>query len=352
MGTGFRATFVISWSQTEVDGLLAAPAETLKPGAMWRWTGDAVRVDGAQTVLTLDAALGRADLHRRAARMVRRLVGAAVGRNADPLVDPRDEDDIDPAEGHGEQGFCLTDGRQSWQVTLIGVEGTAAKLLMFLGGMPPQDVDLWVARAHLTDRRAANLVAPEENGVLCFTPGTLLRTATAAVKIEDLHPGMTVQTRDNGLQPVLWTASHSVSGGRLYAVPHLRPVRFRSADGDLVVSPGHRMLVQGRAAQALYNTDEVLVAAGDLIDGQAVIRDREARRVTYVHLLLEGHQVIWANGTLAESLYPPEIPLAALDAHQRAALRVSLPDLSAPVQPVRRCLSSPEAAILRHDRAA
>ena len=71
-----------------------------------------------------------------------------------------------------------------------------------------------------------------------------------------------------------------------------------------------------------------------------------------MHLLLEGHQVIWANGTLAETLYPPEIPLAALDAHQRAALRVSLPDLSAPVQPVRRCLSSPEAAILRHDRAA
>ena len=352
MGTGFRATFVISWSQTEVDGLLAAPAEMLVPGAVWCWTGVAVRVDGAQTVLTLDAALGRADLHRRAARMVRRLVGAAVGRYADPLVDPRDEEDPDPPEGHGEQGFSLTDGRRTWAVTLIAVDGTRAKLLMFLGEMPPQHVDLWVLRAHLTARRAANLVAPEEQGVLCFTPGTVLRTATGAVRIEDLHPGTMVQTRDNGMQPVLWTASHNLSGGRLYAVPHLRPVRFRGAEGDLVVSPGHRMLVQGRAAQVLYNTDEVLVAAADLIDGDAVIHDREARRVTYVHLLLEGHQVVWANGMPAETLYPPEIPLAALDAHQRAALRVSLPDAVPQVPPVRRCLSSPEAAILRCDRAA
>ncbi len=352
MRTGFRPTFVISWSQTELDGVAAAPAETLVSGAAWCWTGVAVRVDGPQTLLTLDAALGRADLHRRAARMVRRLVGAAVGRNADPLTDPRDDDDVDPAEGHGEQGFSLTDGLQSWQVTLIEVDGTRARLLMFLGEMPPAQTDLWVTHAHLAARRTPNLVTPEEAGVLCFTPGTLLRSASGAVRIDDLQLGMMIQTRDNGLQPVLWTGSQRLSGGRLYAVPHLRPVRFRSADGDLVVSPGHRMLVQGRAARVLYNTDEVLVAASDLIDGTMVVRDREARRVTYVHLLMEGHQVVWANGMLAETLYPPEIPHGALDPHSRAALRVSLPDLSAPVQPVRRCLSSPEAAILGHDRAA
>jgi hypothetical protein len=352
MGTGFRATFVISWSQTEVDGLGNAPAGTLVSGAVWRWTGVAVRVDGPQTLLRLEAAEGREDLQRRAARMVRRLVGAAVGRNADPLVDPRDEDDPDPAEGHGEQGFSLTDGRQTWAVTVIAVEGTRARLLMCLGEMPPVDTDLWVVRAYLEARRRANLVTPEEEGVLCFTPGTMLRTANGLTRIDDLHPGMMVQTRDNGLQQVAWRASQQLSGGRLYAVPHLRPVRFRSGTGDLVVSPGHRMLVRGRAAQALYNTPEVLVAASDLIDGHAVIRDREARRVTYVHLLLEGHQVVWANGFEAETLYPPEIPQAALDAHSRAALRVSLPDPALQVPPARRCLSAPEAAILRHDRAA
>jgi hypothetical protein len=348
MGPGSRATFVIPWSQTEVDGQRAAPAGALVQGATWRWTGGAVRVDGPQTLLTLDAALGRADLHRRAARMVRRLAG---GRDA-ALPDAPHAHEPDPAEATGDEGFALTDGRQSWRATLIADQGARTRLLVFLGEMPPAAVDLWVAEVHPAAARRANLVAPEEAGLLCFTPGTRLRTATGTARIEDLHPGTLVQTRDNGLQPVLWMASQRVSGGRLYAVPHLRPVRFRSAEGDLAVSPGHRMLVRGAAARALFNADEVLAAASDLIDGHAVIRDREARAVTYVHLLTEGHQVIWANGFEAETLYPPEIPLLSLDPHQRAALRLVLPDAAVPAQPARRCLTAGEAAILQHGRAA
>ena len=35
MGTGFEGTFVISWSQTETDGLAGAPVESLTVGATW-----------------------------------------------------------------------------------------------------------------------------------------------------------------------------------------------------------------------------------------------------------------------------------------------------------------------------
>ncbi len=49
MGTGLRATFVISWSQTEVDGLRAASPDALSVGAAWRWTGNAVRIDAPGT---------------------------------------------------------------------------------------------------------------------------------------------------------------------------------------------------------------------------------------------------------------------------------------------------------------
>lgn len=79
MKTGSLGTFVISWSQTEVDGLKAASLDLLTVGAAWRWTGAAVRVDGPQGLLLLERAEGAADLRKRAARMVRRLVGAAVG---------------------------------------------------------------------------------------------------------------------------------------------------------------------------------------------------------------------------------------------------------------------------------
>ena len=81
MKTGSSGTFVISWSQTETDGLKAAPLDILAVGASWRWTGVPVRVDGPQEVLRLDGAEGAAETRRRAARIVRRLIGAAVGRD-------------------------------------------------------------------------------------------------------------------------------------------------------------------------------------------------------------------------------------------------------------------------------
>ena len=77
MGTGFLGTFVISWSQTELDGLRAAPISAVQKGAVWSWNGETVRVDGPSGLLRLEQGEGEAMLRRRAARMVRKMVGAA-----------------------------------------------------------------------------------------------------------------------------------------------------------------------------------------------------------------------------------------------------------------------------------
>ena len=39
MGTGFNGQVAISWSQTEIDGLEAAPLAHLVVGAAWSWRG-------------------------------------------------------------------------------------------------------------------------------------------------------------------------------------------------------------------------------------------------------------------------------------------------------------------------
>ncbi len=67
MKTGFKGTFVISWSQTEIDGLEVAPVQSINVGAAWSWRGDAIRVDGPLDVLRLDRANGSANLRKRAA---------------------------------------------------------------------------------------------------------------------------------------------------------------------------------------------------------------------------------------------------------------------------------------------
>ena len=47
-------------------------------GTAWAWTGDAIRVDGPAELLRLDEADGDASIRKCAAKMVRKLVGAAL----------------------------------------------------------------------------------------------------------------------------------------------------------------------------------------------------------------------------------------------------------------------------------
>ncbi len=353
MTTGLRATFVISWSQTEVDGLIAPPTAILTVGASWRWTGAAVRVDGPQSLLVLEGAQEMADLRKHAARMVRRLIGDAIGV---PALVP------EPTADAEEAGFTVTDGRREWALTVIEVPDTGARLLVSPGEMPPTGLDLWVVRRLLPEPRRDARAASAE-GVICFTPGTLIRTLRGERPIEGLRPGDNILTQDNGPRPVIWAANRQLRGARLHAMPHLRPIRFRTGalgigrpDRDLIVSPQHRMLVRGAAARELFNADEVLVAAEDLVNGAAVAVDHLMREVTYVHILLERHQVIWANGLETESFHPSNTALDRLDPDALAGLMGILPSLRddplAYGAYARRNLSRTEAAILRHNRAA
>jgi len=356
MKTGSMGTFVISWSQTEVDGLKAASLDLLTVGAAWRWTGAAVRVDGPQGLLLLEQAEGVADLRKRAARMVRRLVGAAVGGEAaaDPGL-------ADPQADLPDQGFIVTDGHHSFTVTVIPVPDTGAQLLMLVGDLPPCDQDLWVVRTSI-DRTHSGAGARVAGGVICFTPETRISTPDGLRQIRQLRPGDKILTRDNGPQEVLWSGHRRMSGARLYAMPHLRPIRFKAnamglyrPDEDLLVSPQHRMLVTGSAAQALFNTAEVLVAAEDLVNDATITVDHALREVTYVHILLERHNIVWANGLETESFHPSNTALDTVDPVQREGLLNILPEIEANPQAygdyARRNLSGSEAAILRHELA-
>lgn len=354
MKTGFEGAFVISWSQTELDGLAAAPVQSLSVGASWAWRGKAVRVDGPDNILRLERAGGSNTSRRCAARMVRRLVRAAQS-------DTRDFTQIDVDEPLMEHGFVVTNGAQSYTVTTIEVGGGAPPLLMFVDELPPRDTELWVV--HMSAVETRNIASgPDAGGVICFTPGTRIETPQGPRLVEELREGDFVQTKDNGAEEVLWIGSRRMTGARLFAMPYLRPVRIRVGalgvqrpDEELLVSPEHRMLIRGEAAEALFNTSEVLVAAKDLINGRNIVVDMAVREVTYVHLMLRRHQVLWANGVETESFHPASTSLSALDSADRARLLELDPGLEFEPQNygsfARRSLSASEAAILNSEAA-
>jgi hypothetical protein len=312
-----------------------------------------VRVDGAPDVLLLSGAKGEADIRQRAARMVERLIGPAAqfsGRKRDAVA----------GDELADHGFVVTDGRRSFAATVIDSADSGARLVVFANDVPPTNMDLWVVR--VSGRIAAPVMAPS-GGMICFTPGTTIRTADGARMIQDLRPGDKIVTKDNGLQPVLWAGHRRMTAGRLHAMPQLRPIRFRAGvfgigrpDADLLVSPQHRMVVKGPAAMALFNTPEVLVSAEDLVNGSSIHVDLTPRDAVYIHIMLAQHQVIWANGLETESFHPANAALHTLGSDQHRALLDLLPGVADDPfvygDYARRNLTGSEAAILRYDLAA
>ena len=354
MITGFKGAFVISWSQTEVDGFRAGSIDSVKIGATWRWSGKAVRVDGPPELLLLGGSEETANLRRRAAHSVRRLVGAA-------MAPKRSLDEVDIDQPRNERGFTLTDGRMTFVATLIDVAPEKPPLLMFLNDYPPVESDLWVVSTTLNEGRLTRHTDMPE-GVICFGSGTLIETDHGAKRIEDINVGDLVQTKDDGFQPIHWTGQRRMTGARLYAMPELRPIRIAAGalgvgepTEDLLLSPDHRILLKGNKARALFNTEEVLVAAKDLVNGRTIVSDHRVREITYHHLLLENHQILFANGIESESYHPANTSLDAVAEDQRHALLDAVPvvqdDPTAYGEYVRRNLSASEAAILMHNVA-
>lgn len=349
-----QGTFVISWAQTEVDGISAAPVASLDAGAVWMWRGTPVQIDGAAGRLPGQSFSQSADNRRRAAASARRIVARALVLEGvrTPFVDDVVEFD---------RAFVLTDGQSSWTATLIEMPEIARPLLMFAGDMPPAEAPLYISEG-LAEPTVPSRLAEAAEGVVCFTPGTLLDTPDGLRPVEDLVAGDRVITKDGGAEPIVWAGSRSVSGARLYAMPDLRPVRIRegalgmnSPKGDLIVSPDHRMVIKGQAAQALWGEEEVLVAARDMIDGTRIARDLAAKSVTYHHLMLERHHVIVANGVETESFHPGVAALDAIEEDQRMRLFDVMPDLVADPgrfgPTARRSLSKSEAALLKASAA-
>jgi hypothetical protein len=344
-----EGTYVISWAQSEVDGIAAAPVASLDEGAYWIWRGEPVRIDGASGFRN-DLRFGHQDSYRkRAAASARRIVSRALVMEG--VRTPYSEFMAD-----FDRTFRVTDGQSDWMVTLIEMAEIARPLLMFTGQLPPRDVPLRICSG-VAAKALPSVIADAAEGVVCFTPGTVLETPEGLKPVETLVAGDLVVTKDGGAQPIVWAGNRNVSGARLYAMPDLRPVRIRAGalgDGrpsdDLIVSPDHKMVVRGEAAQALWGEAEVLAAARDLIDGTRIARDLAAKSVTYCHLMLEQHHILVANGVETESFHPAAASLETIEEDQRERLFDVLPGLEddptcyGPTS--RRVLSQGEAALL------
>jgi hypothetical protein len=145
---------------------------------------------------------------------------------------------------------------------------------------------------------------------VCFTNGTEFDTADGARLIDGVKAGDTLRTLDHGIQTVKWVYAKTWSAQQIKDMPNLAPVVISAGAlgqglprRDLRVSQQHRILVRGPIVLRMFDTSEVLIAAKHLLAVQGVYLDQPVAPVTYFHVMLKQHEILFAEGLPTESLY-------------------------------------------------
>ena len=213
--------------------------------------------------------------------------------------------------------------------TLDGFEGYG----MRIGNQGAHHTTVFVTNAPMQPAQIYSFVHEGNTGntdmpyaqFACFTQGTLIKTAQAERPIEDVKVGDLVMTRDHGLQPVRWAARRTVP-----TVSDQATITFDQGvlgcSRPLTVSPNHRMLIKGSLAELYLGQDEAFVAARSLVNGRNIRRNRDAI-TTYVHIMFDYHEVIWAEDCMSESFFAGDHSKASLLPDQRAEMLRHCPDL-------------------------
>ncbi|SHJ03661.1 Hint domain-containing protein [Shimia gijangensis] len=208
-------------------------------------------------------------------------------------------------------GFNINEGGGASYATVEG--------LAFVGGVagfPPIGVPLTVIATYEGPSvDYVDLATPP-----CFTQGALVKTPGGLRAVEQLREGDMVVTRDNGGVPVRKVLSTRLPGAVLRREPQFRPILFRRdaiAPGvparDTWLSPQHRVLVTGWKAQLFFGEPEVLVPATRLVNGISIHREPRSAAVSYIHLLLEDHEILTVDGLDSESFFPDEMSAAGAE---------------------------------------
>ncbi len=169
----------------------------------------------------------------------------------------------------------------------LAATGAAQNQYLFFDKMHPTEAgQMAVASAALTAL-----------GIACYARGTHIAVPGGEALVEELAIGDSVLTASGMARAVRWIGRRSYAGRFLAGNCGVQPIRFRAGSlggglprRDLLVSPEHAMLLDG-----------MLIPANCLLNGTSIVQERGLRSVDYVHVELESHDVILAEGAASET---------------------------------------------------
>jgi microcystin-dependent protein len=135
----------------------------------------------------------------------------------------------------------------------------------------------------------------------CYCPGTLIKTARGDAPVEALKIGDEVMTASGVMRPIKWIGRRSYAGRFVMGRKDILPVCIKAGAldanvprRDLWISPHHAMYFEDPRGG-------VLIEAKNLVNGTSIVQAEQADKVEYVHVELDTHDVIIAEGALSET---------------------------------------------------
>lgn len=154
--------------------------------------------------------------------------------------------------------------------------------------------------------------------IVCFAGETQIATPEGGIPARNLAVGDLVKTA-NGPKPIRWIARRHVRSDEMAEDSRYAPVSIKKGalggglpENDLKVSRQHRLLVRSKIAEKMFGISEVLLPAVRLAGLPGICIQETPHAIEYVHILLDEHEVLYAEGAPAESMLLGDKALASL----------------------------------------
>ncbi len=142
-----------------------------------------------------------------------------------------------------------------------------------------------------------------------FVAGTRILTPAGEVAVEHLQPGDRVITLDHGAQKVRRVTQRTVLARGAFLPVEFKPGALAN-DRPLLVSQRHRMLLSNPLSELYFGSHQVFARALHLVNQDDVVAANHFKLVTYCHFVFDDHEIVFANGARAESLFLGDVDKA------------------------------------------
>lgn len=221
-------------------------------------------------------------------------------------------------------------GKLSANITSDSINSNISNLEIFSGGTIIKDIPLqgkFPSPLYFTQTASGNSF-DIQIGTPCYFPGTLIATPTGDRPIEHLVIGDSLLTANGKTRPIKWIGRRSYEPMFAYGNRDVLPILFRKGSlgntlprRDLTISPLHAMFVDGYLIPALH-----------LVNGLSIIQIEKPSHISYIHIELETHDILLAEGAPSESFLDDSSRGMFHNAHEYSELYPN-----APVVPVQYC---------------